>query len=184
MTTRSRLGGLALAGALFCLTLPAHADTVRDGSHDFDFAHGRWHTHATKVRNPFDGGTDTVTLDGTKTARPIWGGKAWMEEIEADGPDGHWEGMSLFVYNPKAGQWSQTYIDGSGEMETPTIGGFKDGRGEFYGVEDYHGRNVLVRGVWTTSGPDAHRYEVSVSRDGGRSWFTAFKADLTRLPDN
>jgi hypothetical protein len=57
-------------------------------------------------------------MDGTKTARPVWGGHAWMEEIEADGPTGHWEGATLFLYNPASGQWSQTYLDSaSGEVD-------------------------------------------------------------------
>ncbi|HWE44920.1 MAG TPA: DUF1579 family protein [Caulobacteraceae bacterium] len=188
MTLGSRLSSLALAGALVCLALPASpnlawAQPVRDGSHDFDFAHGRWHTHATSVKDPFEGGTHTVTLDGTKTSHAMWGGKAWVEEIEADGPDGHWEGMTLFVYNPKAGQWRQVYVDNSGEIDAPTIGSFNGNRGEFYGAETSHGRNVLVRGVWTVVSHDEHLYEISLSQDGGRTWVTGFKADLTRLPD-
>jgi Protein of unknown function (DUF1579) len=180
MTMSLRSGALALACVAACFALPVQAEP-RDGAHDFDFARGAWHTHATKIRDPFDGGTHMVTLDGTKTARPLWNGKAWVEEIEADGPDGHWEGMSLFVYDPKAGQWSQTYIDSSGEIEAPTIGSFKDGRGEFFGTESYQGRNVLVRGVWSGITADAHHYEVDLSQDGGRTWVTAFTADLTRL---
>jgi hypothetical protein len=177
------LGGFLLAGALFALAPMAGAAEPgpRDGAHDFDFAQGVWRTHVTQVLDPFEGGTHTVTLEGTKTAHPLWGGKAWVEEIEADGPNGHWEGMTLFVYNPKAGQWSQTYVDGGGEAEAPTIGGFKDGRGELYGVETYHGRNVLVRGVWSDITPDTHRYEIAYSQDGGRTWATAFKAYLTRV---
>jgi hypothetical protein len=169
-----------MAGVLACLPLHA-AEPPRDGSHDFDFARGTWHTHATQVLDPFDGGTHTVVMDGTKTARPVWNGRAWLEEIEADGPNGHWEGASLFVYNAKAGQWSQEYIDGDSGIEAPTIGGFRDGRGEFYGTTVNNGRTVLVRGVWSDIAADAHRYEISYSRDGGRSWATAFKAELTRL---
>jgi len=173
---------LTLAGIVVCLSLPARAQTPRDGSHDFDFARGVWHTHVTRTLDPFAGGTHTVTLDGTKTARAVWGGRAWLEEIEADGPNGHWEGATLFTYNPKSGQWSQTYIDGaSGEIEAPTIGDFKDGRGELLGTEVYHGRNVLVRGVWSDITTNAHRYEVSLSQDGGRTWATAFSAYLTRI---
>lgn len=78
-----------VAGVFLGLSLPASAATPRDGSHDFDFARGVWHTHITRTLDPFDGGTHTVTMDGTKTARPVWGGRAWLEEIEADGPDGH-----------------------------------------------------------------------------------------------
>ncbi|HEY1930140.1 MAG TPA: hypothetical protein VGG92_21935 [Caulobacteraceae bacterium] len=171
-----------VAGVLVGLSFPVRAETPRDGSHDFDFARGVWHTHITRVLDPFDGGTHTVTMDGTKTARPVWGGRAWLEEIEADGPNGHWEGATFFLYNPKSGQWSQTYLDSaSGEIQPPTIGGFKDGRGELFATEDYHGRSVLVRGVWSDITADAHRYEISYSQDGGRTWMTAFSAYLTRL---
>lgn len=178
---RRQLCGLAMAGVLAGVCLNTRADSPRDGSHDFDFARGVWHTHATQVLDPFDGGTHTVVMEGTKTARPVWGGHAWLEEIEADGPNGHWEGATLFVYNPKARQWSQTYIDASGEIEAPTIGSFRNGRGELFGTTLYKGRTVLVRGVWSDIKTDSHRYEISYSGDGGRTWVTAFKADLTRI---
>jgi len=183
MTLTLRRGGLALASVLACLAPPALAAPLRDGAHDFDFARGAWHTHATQIQDPFDGGTHTVVFDGTKTAHPLWGGKAWVEEIEADSPTGgHWEGMTMFTYNPAAHQWSQTYIDGdAGAMETPSIGSFKDGRGEFYGTSTNTGRTVLVRGVWSDITADAHRYEIDLSDDGGRTWHAGFKADLTRL---
>jgi hypothetical protein len=89
--------------------------------------------------------------------------------------------LTLFVYKPASGQWSQTYIDGSGEIDPPTVGSFNNGRGEFYGTEAHKGRNVLVRGVWSDITPNSHRYEISLSADGGRTWVTEFKADLTRL---
>ena len=170
MMLKLLLRGLVVAGVLACSSLHAGPAQLRDGSHDFDFARGVWHTHATQVLDPFDGGTHTVTMDGTKTASAIWKGRAWLEEIEADGPNGHWEGATLFVYNPKAGQWSQTYIDGdSGEIEAPTIGSFKDGRGELFGTTVYKGRTVLVRGVWSDITANAHRFEISYSRDGGQT---------------
>jgi hypothetical protein len=174
--------GIGILGVLACLSLSARAEPPRDGSHDFDFARGTWHTHVTRVLDPFAGGTHTVTMDGTKTARSVWGGRAWLEEIEADGPDGHWEGATFFLYNANSGQWSQTYIDSaSAEMQASTIGSFKDGRGEFYSTEVYQGRSVLVRGLWSDITTDSHRYEISYSQDGGRTWAAAFKAYLTRL---
>jgi hypothetical protein len=173
---------IGIVAVLACWSLSARAEPPRDGSHDFDFARGAWHTHITRVLDPFAGGTHTVTMDGTKTARPVWDGRAWLEEIEADGPDGHWQGATFFLYNAKSGQWSQTYIDSaSGEMQAATIGSFKDGRGEFFSTEVYQGRTVLVRGLWSDITSDSHRYEISYSQDGGRTWATAFKAYLTRL---
>ena len=174
--------GIGVMAVLAWLCLPAMADTPRDGSHEFDFARGEWHTHVTRILDPFEGGTHTKTMEGTKIAKPVWNGRAWMEEIEADGPEGHWEGATFFLYNAKSGQWSQQYIDSaSGEFQPPSIGSFKDGRGEFYATETYHDRMVLVRGVWSDITPDSHRYEISYSQDGGKTWVAAFKAYLTRL---
>jgi hypothetical protein len=173
---------LAIAGALVFFSLPAHAQATRDGSHDFDFARGVWHTHITRVLNPFSGGNQTETSDGTKTAVPIWGGRAWLEELDVDSPSGHWKGATMFFYNQKSGQWSQFFIDADGaEMGAAEIGEFKDGRGEFYVTEKHGDRNVLVRGVWSDITADSHRYEISFSRDGGRTWAAVFKAYLTRL---
>ena len=170
---------VALAGLLIATSARA---LPHDGAHDFDFARGVWHTHVTQVLDPFEGGAHTETMDGTKTARAVWNGRAWFEEIEADGPHGHWEGASLFVYNARAHQWSQTYIDSdSGEISPSTIGSFQDGRGEFLGTEIYQGRTVLVRGVWSGISANAHHYEIFYSQDGGRTWVSAFRADLTRL---
>jgi hypothetical protein len=173
---------LAFTGIVACLAFQAAAQSSRDGSHDFDFAQGSWHTHVTRVLDPFAGGTHTVTMDGAKVARPVWRGRGWIEEIEADGASGHWEGATLFLYNPKSGQWSQTYLDSdAGEIDTPEIGSFKDGRGEFFSTGVYQDRTVLKRGVWSEITADSHRYEIDYSQDGGRTWVAAFKADLTRL---
>jgi hypothetical protein len=178
----SLLPAIGIAGVLAWLSCPASAAAPRDGSHDFDFARGTWRTHITRVLDPFAGGAHTVTMDGTKTARPVWGGRAWLEEIEADGPEGHWEGATFFLYNPSSGQWSQQYIDSaSGDFQAPTIGSFKDGRAELFATSVYKGRSVLVRGVWSDIAADSHRYEISYSQDGGRTWVTAFEASLTRL---
>jgi hypothetical protein len=88
----------------FCL--PAQATgteqaQARDGAHDFDFNTGVWHTHIRRVLDPFSASSEVIELDGTVTIRPVWGGRAKLEEIEVDGPKGHWEGLSLFLYNPQ-----------------------------------------------------------------------------------
>ena len=84
--------------------------TLRDGQHDFDFNFGVWKTHIKRVLDPFSGSGASLELNGTVTVRKVWGGRALLEEIEADGPQGHWEGLTLFLYNPRAvlvrGMWS------------------------------------------------------------------------------
>jgi hypothetical protein len=165
-----------------CSPVPSQsASTPRDGSHDFDFNFGVWHTHIRRILDPFDSSSQSMELDGTVTVRKIWKGKAQLEEIEADGPKGHWEGATLFLYNPEAHQWSQTFVDSkAGVVNSPTIGSFKNGRGELLSQDTFQNKTILVKGVWSDITPDAHRYEELYSNDGGGTWHSAFIAQLTR----
>jgi hypothetical protein len=153
----------------------------RDGQHDFDFNLGGWKTHIRSLLHPLTGSNDWTEMNGTVVVKPIWGGKAQIEEIEADGPAGHFEGMTLFTYNPQAHQWYMNYAGSdSGSVDEPNVGEFKDGRGEFYSHELYQGRAVLLRFIWSDIKPDSHHVEESFSVDGGKTWEPHFIADLTR----
>jgi hypothetical protein len=67
-----------------------------------------------------------------------------------------------------------------GELGSPLIGEFKQGRGELYSQDTFKSRSILVRGVWSQIEPNSHRYDESYSEDGGRTWKPAFAASLTR----
>jgi hypothetical protein len=176
--------GACSATATVAAGLPASApaEPIHDGAHDFDFNIGTWNTHITRVLNPFAAGSPSVALDGTVTVRPIWNGKAELEEIEADGPKGHWEGLTLFLYNPRAHQWSQSFVNSKvGTLSSSAnFGEFKDGRGVLFGQDTVNGRSILVRAEWSNIGPQSHRYQESYSNDGGTTWATSFAADLSR----
>lgn len=158
------------------------ATTEHDGAHDFDFDFGTWQTHITRRLHPLTAGsTESIELTGTVTVRPIFEGRGALEEIEADGAMGHWEGMSLFLYDPAGHQWSQTFVSAArGTFSNGLIGSFKDGRGDLYATDTVDGRSILIRGTWSDITADAHRYEESYSDDGGTTWQRAFTANLTR----
>lgn len=150
-------------------------------SHDFDFNFGVWHTHIQRIPDPYSHPQDSMELNGTVTVRKLWGGRAALEEIEADGPKGHWKGLTLFLYNPQAHQWSQTFISSKmGTLSSPLIGSFKQGRGDLYSGDTFNDRAILVQGVWSDVTPASHTYQESYSDDGGATWKPAFIAHLTR----
>lgn len=158
---------------------PSHA--LRDGQHDFDFNIGVWRTHYRRLLHPLAGSTDWIEFNGTVSVRKIWDGRAQLEEIEANGPMGHWEGLTLFLYNPRSHQWSQYFANSSaGVLDQPAIGEFKDGRGEFVDQEMFNGRAILVRLVWSDITQDSHRLEQSFSDDGGKTWEPNFIATMSR----
>jgi hypothetical protein len=173
--------GVRAADTAAASSTPAAQAAGRDGQHDFDFNLGVWRTHIRRVLDPWSGGTHFKELNGTVSVRKVWDGRAWLEEIEADGPDGHWEGMTLFLYNPQAHQWSQNFIDShSGVVTSPLIGDFRNGRGELYAQDTRGDRTILIRAVWSDITTDAHHFEESYSDDGGKTWAPVFIASLTR----
>lgn len=172
----------AMTAAAMLLAFPALAQAQRDGAHDFDFDLGVWKTHIVRRLHPLSASDETVTLNGTVTVRKLWDGRAQVEEIEADGPNGHWEGMTVFLYDPRAHQWSMNFANsGEGRFTTPMVGGFANGRGELIGVDALDGRAILVRATWSEIALTTHVYQESYSSDGGRSWQVAFTATKTRV---
>jgi hypothetical protein len=159
------------------------ADEQRDGQHDFDFEFGRWKVHNRWLLHPLTGSSEWVECDGTVVARPVWGSRANMDELEADSPSGHIEEMTIRTYNPKSHQWSIYWANqANGVFSLPaTVGMFKNRRGEFYDQEDFNGRNISVRYLWTVSAANAPRWEQALSIDGGKTWETNWIATFTRI---
>ena len=189
MNRLTRIPTLLLASSLLIFLLPVQglaqlssdASKTRDGQHDFDFNIGTWNTHIKRLKNPLTGSNTWVELEGTVVVRKVWNGRAQLEEIEADGPVGHFEGLTLFLYNPQSHQWSQNFASsGDGTLSVPTVGEFKNGRGEFFDQEPFNGRTILVRVVWSNITPNSHQFEQSFSDDGGKTWEPNFFATLTR----
>jgi hypothetical protein len=161
---------------------PPPPPAARDGSHDFDFEIGTWKTHLKRLLHPLTGSTTWVEYDGTTVVRKIWGGKANLVELVADGPAGHFEGLNLRLYNPQSHQWSLNFASpNGGTLSQPTIGELRDGRGEFYDQEDFNGRAILVRFVISDITEDSCRFEQAFSADGGKTWEVNWIAIDTRV---
>lgn len=173
------LSGLAAA----LLSLPAQAQDAarRDGQRDFDFEIGSWNTRLTRLQNPLSGSTTWVEYTGTTVVRKVWEGRANLVELDVSGPAGRIEGLSLRLYNPESRQWSLNFANvRGGTLAEPSIGEFRNGRGEFYSQEEFNGRTILVRFVISAITPDSCRFEQAFSDDGGRSWEVNWIAVDTR----
>jgi len=151
------------------------------GQDDFDFHFGTWKAHNLLLAHPLSGSTTWIEINGTVTVRKIWDGRASLEEIESSNATTHFQGLTLFLYNPASHQWSQSFANiDDGTLGQPLIGEFKNGRGEFFNRELFQGRAILVRFVWSDITPDSHRVEQSYSDDGGKTWEPNLVATLTR----
>jgi hypothetical protein len=170
---------LALAGP----ALPAKAAPMVGGPQDFDFEFGDWTMHLRRRLDPLTGSDRWVEYDGVSTVRKVWGGKANLGEIDISGPAGRIQGLSLRVYNPTSKQWSVSFANSaSGELGPPMLGGFKDGRGEFYDQETLNGRAIFVRFIFSDITATTFRLEQAFSDDGGKTWEANWIATFKRTP--
>jgi hypothetical protein len=155
-----------------------------DINHDFDFEIGTWKTHVRRLLHPLTGSTTWIEMEGVTTVKEVWGGRANLVELEADGPGGHFEGLSLRLFNPDTQKWSLNFASSSdGTMTPPTIGEFKNGRGEFYSQETLNDRPILVRFVISDITSTSCRFEQAFSGDEGKTWEVNWIATDTRIPD-
>jgi hypothetical protein len=107
-----------------------------DGQRDFDFLFDIWNIHLKTLLHPLTGSTTWVEFEGTSVARKVWSGRANVNEFEADRPTGHIEGLTLRLYDPKTHHWSLYWATTKGgRPDVPTVGEFKNRRGEFFDTE-------------------------------------------------
>jgi hypothetical protein len=180
---RARFVAGALIGALYVVPASAQTDPgggqgasqatakERDGQHDFDWDIGSWKLHMKRLLHPLTGSTTWVEYDGTDVVRKVWDGRANLGEVHADGPAGHFELLTLRLYNPQAHQWSINIANSAaGTLGQPSVGEFQNGRGEFYDQEAYNGKMILLRFSVSDITATSCRFEQAFSADGGKSW--------------
>lgn len=192
MAVRGRIGLCAIAAGAFLVSQPGPtwAETAsatpkqtsqdgalqHDGQHDFDFLVGSWKIHLKRLLRPLTGSNEWVEFDGTVVCRKIWNGRGEVEEFNADSPEKHIhiQGLALRLYNPESHQWSIYWADtAKGALGgPPVVGQFKNGRGEFFDQEEFKGRAIFTRYVWSDITTNTPHFEQSFSDDGGKTWET------------
>ena len=173
--------------AMFALAMPLQAApsvVSEDGQRGFDWEIGTWNTTLRRLVKPLSGSDDWIEYTGTSVVRSVLDGRANLVELRVGGAAGRIEGASLRLYNPDTKQWSLNYASmRSGTLARPLYGGFRDGRGEFFGQDDLGGRAILVRFVISDITANSARFEQAFSDDGGRIWETNWIAVDTRVDD-
>jgi hypothetical protein len=89
--------------------------------------------------------------------------------------------MSLRLFDPQRQEWTIYWADNrNGLLQPPVAGGFRDGRGEFYGDDAHEGTPVRVRYVWSGISESSARWEQAFSVDAEATWETNWIMELRR----
>lgn len=140
-------------------------------AHGFDYQFGTWNVHVSRLTHDASGSTKWVTYDGTHTVTPLWRGRANIGVLEIRGPAGCIEGMQLRLFDPATGRWKLSFASSAdGELQSPSVGSFHDGVGDFRSTDRIDGRPVIERTLSTTSSPTSYRDVIARSYDDGKTW--------------
>ncbi len=153
----------------------------RDGAHDFDFLFGQWRIDNQRLQQRLVGCADWEQFEAIGECAPILGGIGNMDSFESDW-GGDFRGMTLRLFDLKSRQWSLYWASNrSGVLEAPVVGAFQNGIGRFEGVGEHEGKPVLARFIWSHITPTSARWEQALSADGGNTWETNWRMQMTRI---
>ena len=135
-----------------------------------------------RLRERLKGSTSWEEFESASLARKILGGLGNIDETSMPRESGGVEGFSLRLYDPKSRQWSIYWADSIHvELQIPMVGGFEDGRGEFYSQEIFEGRHVYCRFIWSKITANSAQWEQACSEDGGKTWETNWIMEFERV---
>jgi hypothetical protein len=155
------------------------------GANDFDFLIGDWRVHHRRLKERLANNQEWVEFDGTCASRKILGGLGNMDENLLDMPEGAYSAVTLRTYDWAKEQWSIWWIDSRnpGQLDPPVVGRFENGVGIFYGDDNFKGKPIRIRFLWTRLSTTPH-WEQAFSIDGGKTWETNWTMDFTKTVVN
>jgi hypothetical protein len=153
----------------------------RDGAHDFDFLFGHWRIQNERLKQRLVGCTDWEPFDAIGECAPILGGIGNIDSFDSDW-GGDFRGMTLRLFDLKSKRWSLYWASNrSGVLERPVVGEFHNDVGRFEGADEHEGKPVLLRFIWSHITPLSARWEQALSDDGGKTWETNWRMQMTRI---
>jgi hypothetical protein len=146
---------------------------------DFDFYTGTWDVTNRRRTDFLDETSAWEEFPAISRAARHFGGAANFDEIEF--PTKGYAGLTLRLYDPEREEWSLYWVSKrDGRLTTPVVGRFTDGRGEFLADDEYEGRRIRVRFLWTDITATSAHWEQAFSLDDGKTWLTNWTMDSTR----
>jgi len=142
--------------------------------HDFDFLFGSWRIHNRRLDDPFGDSESWSEFEADSEAYPILSGLGNAQHFDAPGFPGRpgFQGYALRLLDPEEQLWRIWWASttGQGRLDSPVLGGFRDGVGHFVGEDVIDGREIGVRFLWTEITETSAHWEQSFSFDGGKTF--------------
>jgi hypothetical protein len=149
-------------------------------TNNFDFLVGNWTSKQRRRKEWLADCDEWIEFTGITRSWSVFDGGGNIDEVKF--PELGYTGLTLRLFDPATELWSIYWArNDTGLGLPPVVGRFEeDGIGRFYDDEDWNGRPIRCRYMWTVVTADACRWEQAFSTDQGATWETNWTADFTR----
>jgi hypothetical protein len=140
--------------------------------HDFDFLLGSWRIQNRRLDDPL--GESWSEFEASSEAYPILNKLGNVQTYDA--PEfplrPGFQGYALRLLDLEAERWRIWWAStaGGGRLDSPLLGRFRRGVGQFDGTDVIDGREVRVRFLWRGITETSAHWEQSFSFDGGKTF--------------
>lgn len=148
---------------------------------NFDWFVGTWTSEQRRLRGVLTGSNEWYAFPGRHTSWSILDGAGNVDE--AVFPTQGFSGVTLRLYDRSRDEWSLYWASSRTGLLSlpPVVGRFgDDGVGVFTSDEEYEGKWIKVRFVWSDITATSARWEQAFSADVGATWETNWIADFSR----
>ena len=155
--------------------------STQKGANGFDFLIGDWTVKHHRLEKRLAGSTTWRIADATDSVMKTHLGRGNIGRFRRALNGAPYEGMTIRIFNPETKLWSIYWIDTiNHRVEPPVHGAFEKGVGVFEGEDEWEGRPVKVRFIWSDITERSARWEQAFSIDGGKTWEVNSIMEFTR----
>ena len=147
---------------------------------DFDFLVGKWNVLNKRLKDRLSGSEEWIEFTGTLEVRKTLDGLANIDEYKTEVNGKHFEAVTIRLFNPSTELWSIYWMDSfTAELTLQVTGGFRDGKGEFYGEEMFRGKKVKLKFLWTSITETNAKWEQAYYDEEKDEWETNWVMEFT-----
>jgi hypothetical protein len=157
--------------------------TSTNAAHGFDFLVGKWNVGHRRLKHRLAHSDEWETFEGTCESRLMLDGQANVDENVLVSPAGVFRAATVRMFDPGSKSWAIWWFDSRQphKLDPPLVGTFKDGVGTFFSDDQFEGRPIRVRFIWSQITHDSARWEQAFSDDAGATWETNWIMEFRRV---
>ncbi len=149
---------------------------------DFDFLIGEWSVRHHRLKERLVGSSEWEDFGGTTVAHEVLGGLGNVDDNVIELPAGTYRALTLRTFDPQQRRWSIWWLDARfpQQLDTPVRGSFANGVGTFYADDQFGGKPIVVRFIWSEITRATCRWQQAFSADAGATWETNWVMEFER----